>query len=499
LATHNDDLRHGETITPAQTALRRRAEPDSPATRKRRPPWVGPLVAFGVALVLWAVFVWLPQRVAQTTAAPTEPSASEAPEPQVPALSPEQAAELQARGETMLARILTQQESIEAVHPERWAAAEWTRYRERAREGDDAFLDQRYDLAVAAYEETLALGERMLERSTDLVADALAAAEQALIAGDWQHALSQYELVLGIDPEQAAALRGSERARRLPEVLARLEEGQGYERDHRWEEAVAAFRGALDVDAEWAPAREALERARTSLADARFESLLSEGYAALAAEDYAAASDVFERALALRPDARSAQEGLTQAQQGVVLNSIALAEVRAAAFESRELWDQAIAQYRAALETDATLAFAREGLARAEVRADLDIKLANLLENPNLLLRDGLLAEAERLLEQGRAVAEPGPRLQQQIAELDRLTRLAATPLRVTLRSDELTEVTLYRIGALGRFVEKTLDLRPGSYTAVGSRTGYRDVRATFTVLPGQDIEPVIVRCTEPI
>jgi hypothetical protein len=41
--------------------------------------------------------------------------------------------------------------------------------------------------------------------------------------------------------------------------------------------------------------------------------------------------------------------------------------------------------------------------------------------------------------------------------------------------------------------------LKPGSYTAIGQRAGYRDVRETFAVLPGVDNGPVTVVCTEQI
>ena len=69
----------------------------------------------------------------------------------------------------------------------------------------------------------------------------------------------------------------------------------------------------------------------------------------------------------MRPQAREAQDGLTQAEQGIRLDQIALVEARALAFERRELWDQAIAQYRGALEGDPNLVFAKEGLERSEV------------------------------------------------------------------------------------------------------------------------------------
>ena len=227
--------------------------------------------------------------------------------------------------------------------------------------------------------------------------------------------------------------------------------------------------------------------------------LMSQGLSALAQEEYGDAYEHFTLALALRPDSQDALNGQTQAEQGQQLNEIALAEARALAFESRELWAMAIRLYTEALETDATLTFAQQGLSRAQGRADLDAKMVNLIENPNLLFGDRVLNDAEVLLVEAHGILEPGSRLGGQINDLGRLVLLASTPIPVEILSDEQTEVTVYRVGELGRFMVKQLELRPGSYTAVGSRDGYVDVRQTFNVIPGGILEPIRVECVDPI
>ena len=69
----------------------------------------------------------------------------------------------------------------------------------------------------------------------------------------------------------------------------------------------------------------------------------------------------------------------------------------------------------------------------------------------------------------------------------------------VTLTSDELTEVTIYRVGRLGHFLSRTVELRPGTYTIAGARDGYKDVRQTLRIRPGQGPTQVVVQCTEKI
>ena len=75
----------------------------------------------------------------------------------------------------------------------------------------------------------------------------------------------------------------------------------------------------------------------------------------------------------------------------------------------------------------------------------------------------------------------------------------ADVPVPVALQSDNLTHVTIYRVGALGAFAQRSLELAPGSYTVVGTRPGYRDVRREINVMPGAAPQPVVIRCEDRI
>jgi hypothetical protein len=94
---------------------------------------------------------------------------------------------------------------------------------------------------------------------------------------------------------------------------------------------------------------------------------------------------------------------------------------------------------------------------------------------------------------------EIGSRLAAQRDELSRLLKRAVTPIPVALVSDNLTDVSVYKVGNLGNFASKELTLRPGTYVAVGIRPGFRDVRLEFRVAPEIDMQPVVVRCEEQI
>ena len=129
-----------------------------------------------------------------------------------------------------------------------------------------------------------------------------------------------------------------------------------------------------------------------------------------------------------------------------------------------------------------------------------DDTLREGVERFTLRLSDAAVAAAtEQLLAQARQVAPRGPVLEQQISQLDTALRKANTSVNVTLRSDEKTEVIVYKVARLGSFAQRELTLRPGNYTALGTRAGYRDVRQTFTITADAAPAPVTIVCTEPI
>ncbi len=474
--------------------------PPARAPERSRVPvaWIAGVVLLTVVV---GVFVWLPQWVAETeqNAAPAAADVATVEPSAVPALSPEETQALKDRVESLLADLLTQQNRLDEQSAESWGGEQWQRYRALAGEGDDAYVANDFATAAAKYSEAITVGGNLLDKAVQTAGSALAAAEAAFAAGNSELAIRQYDVLLSIDPSNEQAQAGRARAVRQPEVLAIVQRADSERARGELKTALESYRAALAIDPQWEPARSAANDVSRSIANAEFERLMSLGFGALAAENFGDAAQRFRDALALRPNASEAADGLTQAEQGLKLDKIALTEARALAFERREMWDQAIAQYKTALADDSTLLFAQEGLERAQARAGLDAKLANLIENPTLLFSDTVLADARALLTDSAEIAERGPRLEEQMAKLGSLVELASKPIAVRIESDQLTDVTLYRVGALGVFATKQIELRPGTYTAIGSRDGYRDVRRTFTVLPGREVPPISVVCVEPI
>jgi hypothetical protein len=89
--------------------------------------------------------------------------------------------------------------------------------------------------------------------------------------------------------------------------------------------------------------------------------------------------------------------------------------------------------------------------------------------------------------------------LSAQIEGLSAQLKIAAQPVTVQFESDKQTNVVIYKVGTLGTFSSRSMELRPGLYVVVGTRDGYRDVRRNIRVDPAGNMPPVVIRCEEAI
>ena len=222
---------------------------------------------------------------------------------------------------------------------------------------------------------------------------------------------------------------------------------------------------------------------------------MAEGFKALDAGDLSNAQTRFLKAKALRPEAPEVAEALGQTEGRLRTARIEAARQKALAAEQREDWAGALAAYEEAL-----------GMVRPAVRAAgekathhgavaLERRIAFFVNQPGLARfrrptgerrapasghpggPAGRFAPPRRggqIGGPGAGCQNPGPR-HDRIRQPDRGVR--------------------YRVGRLGRFGARELSLRPGTYTAVGSRDGYRDQRMEFVVGSGPEPIRVTIVC----
>ena len=399
----------------------------------------------------------------------------------------------------ILQQLLDAQKALEQSGVTVWDRTEYERAIEHARSGDAEYSRQNFTQALDHYARALEIFGGLLDGMEQLFTDTMAAGASALAAGDAVAAGEAFSIALAIDPIDRTALLGMERVETLDEVMDLVDRGDELLRDGSEEEAKALYQQALELDGHSERARQQLQSAQSRISENAFNLAMSSGFRLLEQENYAQAQEAFSRALKLKPRSRDARSGVEQAQHRITAEKINGLLEQAETAEQDEDWQGAVSAYEAALKLDDNLGNAREGKRRAALRSEIHSKLEQAIAQPERLFDRDVYNQTAAFRDRIRALSEPGPVLSGQLAKLDRLLVLADTPVTVRFSSDNLTRVTLYKVGELGYFTSKSLSLRPGHYVAVGRRDGYRDVRVEFFVDPDKAMEPVVVSSNEKI
>jgi serine/threonine protein kinase/tetratricopeptide (TPR) repeat protein len=257
--------------------------------------------------------------------------------------------------------------------------------------------------------------------------------------------------------------------------------------------------GSVPAAATATAPQSASSAAGTSFGDDAYAKAAGEGFAALGAGQLDKARRAFERALALRPDGPEAREGLRRVGAAHNGHSFALRRAEAEDLEDEEHWQDALDAYDAVLRQDASVAWAQDGRARAGARLQLGDSLQALIDHPERLANARVRNEAATLLQTAEQQPNVGPVLRAQIVRLTTLLPALDKPVRLSLVSDNLTQVTISSVGSFGSFARRDIELKPGRYTVIGTRDGYREVRRDITVSPGEQYLTVNVSCSEAI
>ncbi len=419
--------------------------------------------------------------------------ATEAPARRAPSGADEQAAR------NALGIYLQIQARLEEKLVSRWAPKEHADAKASAADGDQALRKESYAEAEAFYREATGALQKLAARTDDVLAESLVRGEQALTSGKGHVARQAFEVALAIDPENQEAVKGMARARTIDDVFALIASGETHEAVGRLAFAHADFAAAREMDTQSLRASEGLQRVRRRMIEERFQETMAEAFSALERREHTRALEAFRAAEAIRPNSHAVADGIAQASEGIRLSRLETLRKKATRLESKERWAEAAAQYQTALAIEPSLVFAQEGNARALERASIMAKLEYYVDNPDLLKSQRVRETALSFLGKAGAIEPKGPELRRRVSALREQVLLATRPLSLELRSDGATEVVVYRLGSLGQFTSRNISLRPGTYTIVGSRPGYKDVRREVTLAAGKPVPPIYVACEEPI
>ncbi|GJM04869.1 MAG: hypothetical protein DHS20C09_08600 [marine bacterium B5-7] len=398
-----------------------------------------------------------------------------------------------------LQEILEKQKVLEENNAQVWAGKEYVTGLNHAKSGDALYNQQQFAGANQEYQDALAIFNSLTDKIEVIYKENIESGLNALDTGDSTLALTAFKTAALFTDESQQAEKGLERTQKLDSVFASIEQGNEAFNEGRLTEAKAAYQSALDLDPDTKLAQQKLQETNRLLANKQFNAFMSAGYLALDKHDFAAALTQFNKALTISPDSSAAKTAIQQTQYQAITVEIEITLKQASASEKNEQWQTAINLYDSALKLEKNLAEAQKGKQRAQYQWSINQRLEQILSHPERLSDKTIHAETTAYYNQIRQLDKPGPVLSNQLTKLDKLLQISATPVKIKLQSDNLTQVTVYKVGKLGMFEAKELSLRPGKYIAIGNRDGYRDVRIEFLVSKDTSNQAIHIAAKEKI
>lgn len=398
-----------------------------------------------------------------------------------------------------LETLLTLKAQAESGNIAAWAEQAYQEILDIERRGDQFFTAQDYLQAENYYNRAVTDLKTLLDSKTLAFQEFLENGYQFLSEEKGGDALKSFNMALAIHPDDQDALAGAQRARNLDALLALYRSALAHERSGEFPAAENALKELQQLDNSYPPAQTLLDSVQKTIEKQEFEQQMGSFFKELEKGELKRARETLEKIKKKQsghPEVIQAETLLITKEERVLVTNL---RQRAQSQSSKEQWKEALATYYQILEIAPDVLFAVNGRDLAGKRVELDQALQERLSQPHRLQEDAQIEAAKRLLDYARQFFPGGARLTSQIDRLDKLVIFASTPVPVIINSDNMTDIVIYHVGRMGTFFSKEITLKPGKYTIVGSRKGFRDIRTIIEVDSEKSKNQLLVECREPI
>jgi hypothetical protein len=186
---------------------------------------------------------------------------------------------------------------------------------------------------------------------------------------------------------------------------------------------------------------------------------------------------------------------MKEVEQGIIIETINNERLLAEQSFESENFSKALTHYQKILNLQKNIDFAVTGLNEVRVFIDLEKKIDRYLDNPNRLSSRAVFLEASQVLELITSY-NLRERLIAKKIQLSKLLNQYSKPITLVISSDNKTNISLLNVGNLGFFSSKELKLSSGTYTFIGKRKGYVNVRQIIDLTESTNIK---IECNEKI
>jgi hypothetical protein len=403
----------------------------------------------------------------------------------------------------VLEKIVEIRDLLKSKSIEKWNAEKFSIALENISSGDDLYREGEYLRSIKQYREALDQLNNLKEDAAKIIESTIISANNNIEKLDSELTVEQtinsINLAFAIDKNNESIKLLKERSLKLPDLFNKVMQSDQFINEQKYEDAFSVLSEAIMLDPYRKKTKTSMENLNKQIKEKTFIEFMSEGFEAMDQNNFSSARKVFNEALKTYPERPDVYDALNQLESRESSFQIKERIKNAEANENLENWSEAKKEYEALLESDNSLVSLKARLINVRIRAELDEQLENLINNPLTLRSDELHQKAKKLLKTAQGINQRGAKLEKQIKSVSKIIVQARNPIPVNFFSDNKTNVTIFKIGSLGLFEKRTIELVPGYYVALGQRIGFRDIRLDFAIEPNEVDKNISIMCVERI
>ncbi|MEM7027169.1 MAG: hypothetical protein AAF410_02955 [Pseudomonadota bacterium] len=362
-----------------------------------------------------------------------------------------------------------------------------------------AFTESKYGQAKEFIEQTITLGENLIEQAEQEFNQAMNAANQYFELDEFKQAEKQIKQALKLNSQSQEALAMAADIEKLGDIVLLLEQATVAKTENNLDKELQLIKKILEI----APGREQTRQRRVELTEAisqrQFTRYIKQAYIDIDNEDADAAIKQLAKARQIYPN----RNEVSDVAQGIesLQSRLRFAEFskQALAAMQQDDWQQAKLLLGKALNEknfDKTLL---DLLDQTDAILNLKTGMNNHIASPYRLAEETIKNNAKQLLNESSQYQAVSPSLKQQSEELRDIVSKMSQKVSVKVTSDNQTQVLVRGVGVVGKVDEKTIQLTPGEYKFEGKRTGYKSKLIEVLIPYDQAYYQIKVICDEPV
>lgn len=349
------------------------------------------------------------------------------------------------------------------------------------------FSRGQYGEALTGLEAATAQARASLDARDAAFEEALREAQTAFAADDYDQALPQITRARQLQPESQKAAALEAEVARLPEVLNAISKAAVARIENDFEAEENYLSEALALDPGRAELASRRQEIRAERKERNYADRVKSGLANIQARRPTGARADLRVARELFPD-RSETRLLSQ-QIGTLARQLEFEKMLKSAAAARRSDDWVAAEdfYARAGAIVPDDPQVNGGYQLAGEINQLQREMTKILDKPERLASESVAAKASELASKARDISDLSPSLAARSAQVSDLVKAYGTKVSIRILSDGVTKISVRGVGQVGATTDRTIELRPGSYTFEGARAGFRSKLVQVDIPPGTE------------